>query len=118
MIRRCLAYLFFGALIISDAAAREPDFPVHDDMRITQMGNNVQVNGNAMTVRVFESTLTATEIVDFATRHDVDLIVIGSHGLTGIVRLLMGSVAEGVVRRSPVPVLTLRAHFKELAETP
>ena len=48
------------------------------------------------------------EIVEFAKRKDVDLIVMGSHGLTGIIRVLMGSVAEAVVRRSPCPVLTYR----------
>ena len=59
----------------------------------------------------------AEEIVAFAKRKDVDLIVMGSHGLTGIIRILMGSVAEGVVRRSPVPVLTLKANANKLAET-
>jgi len=37
-----------------------------------------------------------------------DLIVVGTHGRTGIVRALMGSIAERVVRLSPVPVLTVR----------
>ena len=60
----------------------------------------------------------AEEIVEFAKTKDVDLIVMGSHGLTGIVRVLMGSVAEKVVRRSPVPVLTLKANANKLAETP
>ena len=41
----------------------------------------------------------ADEIVDFARRHNVDLIVIGTHGRTGLNHVLMGSVAEAVVRR-------------------
>ncbi len=44
------------------------------------------------------------EIVDYATEHDVDHVVMGSHGRDGATRLLLGSVAEVVVRRSPVPV--------------
>jgi nucleotide-binding universal stress UspA family protein len=48
------------------------------------------------------------EILDFAEREHVDLIVIGSHGRTGISRLLMGSVAEAVVRRAKCPVLTVK----------
>lgn len=48
------------------------------------------------------------EIVDFATREHVDLIVMGSHGRTGLTRLLMGSVAEGVVRLAPCPVLIVK----------
>ncbi|MGR4064745.1 MAG: universal stress protein, partial [Vulcanimicrobiaceae bacterium] len=37
-----------------------------------------------------------------------DLIVIGSHGRSGLPRLFLGSVAEGVLRKSPVPVLVIR----------
>ena len=48
------------------------------------------------------------EIVDFAERENVDLIVMGSHGRTGISRLLMGSVAEGVARRVPCPVMIVK----------
>lgn len=47
-------------------------------------------------------------IVAQAEEESVDLIVIGSHGQEGISRLLLGSVAEGVVRRSPVSVLVVR----------
>jgi nucleotide-binding universal stress UspA family protein len=43
-----------------------------------------------------------------AKKIGADLIVMGTHGRRGIVRALMGSVAESVVRNSPVPVLTLR----------
>jgi nucleotide-binding universal stress UspA family protein len=48
------------------------------------------------------------EIVRVATERDCDLIVMGTHGRTGLSRLLMGSVAERVVRRAPCPVLTLK----------
>jgi nucleotide-binding universal stress UspA family protein len=48
-----------------------------------------------------------TAIVDYATDHDVDCIVMGSHGRTGLDRLLLGSVAERVVRATDVPVLIL-----------
>ena len=47
-------------------------------------------------------------IVDYAADHDVDLIAIGSHGRTGASRILLGSVAETVARRSPVPVTIVR----------
>jgi nucleotide-binding universal stress UspA family protein len=50
----------------------------------------------------------ADAIVGFAKAHDIDLIVMGTHGRTGVARLLMGSVAESVVRRAECPVLTLR----------
>jgi len=50
----------------------------------------------------------AREIIRYADRSDVDLIVMGTHGRGGIDRLLLGSVAERVVRSSTVPVLTVR----------
>lgn len=50
----------------------------------------------------------AREIVATAEREAVDHVVIGSHGREGVSRLLVGSVAETVVRRSPVPVTTVR----------
>jgi universal stress protein A len=50
----------------------------------------------------------AREVVQFAEREHVDLIVLGTHGRTGLARVLMGSVAENVVRRAPCPVLVVK----------
>jgi nucleotide-binding universal stress UspA family protein len=47
-------------------------------------------------------------VVEYAEDHDVDQVVTGSHGRTGVTRLLLGSVAETIVRRSPVPVTVVR----------
>ena len=47
-------------------------------------------------------------IVEWAENNDIDGIVIGSHGRKGVTRVLLGSVAESVVRRSPVPVTVVR----------
>ncbi len=46
----------------------------------------------------------ARSIVEFADEHDVDGIIIGSHGRSGVSRVLLGSVAERVVRRATPPV--------------
>jgi nucleotide-binding universal stress UspA family protein len=48
------------------------------------------------------------EIVDAALRHGCDLIVIGSHGRSGLSRLVLGSVAEGVTRTAQSPTLIVR----------
>jgi nucleotide-binding universal stress UspA family protein len=48
------------------------------------------------------------EIVAYAERSDADLVVMGTHGRGGLNRILLGSVAERVVRGSTVPVLTVR----------
>jgi len=47
-------------------------------------------------------------IVETAASHNVDLIVMGTHGRTGLAHVLLGSVAETVVRRAPCPVLTVK----------
>lgn len=49
-------------------------------------------------------------IVAAASQHDADLVVIGTHGRTGLSRLALGSVAEGVVRRTACSVLVVRLH--------
>ena len=48
------------------------------------------------------------EIISTAKENDIDMIVIGSHGRTGITHMMMGSVSEKVVRKAPCPVLTVR----------
>lgn len=48
------------------------------------------------------------QIVKYAEDNDIDLIVIATHGRTGVMRLLMGSVAEAVVRRATCPVITVK----------
>ena len=56
------------------------------------------------------------ELVDYANKNAIDLIVMGTHGRTGLSRLLMGSVAEGVMRRSGCPVLTVRQPVESLQD--
>lgn len=51
---------------------------------------------------------TAEAITDYARAKPIDLIVVGTHGRTGVSHLLAGSVAERVVRTAPCPVLTVR----------
>jgi len=62
-------------------------------------------------IEVTKKVLTGTpflEIIRYARDEDLDLIVIGTHGRTGLVHALMGSVAEKVVRKAQCPVLTVR----------
>jgi nucleotide-binding universal stress UspA family protein len=60
----------------------------------------------------------AEEILQLAEETDSRLIVMGTHGRTGLGRLLAGSVAEAVMRRARCPVLTVRSPFPEQAEAP
>lgn len=65
--------------------------------------------GSPVTVEpVIVEGLAAPEILRAARDRQADLVVIGSHGRTGLGRVLMGSVAEEVARKSPCPVLIVR----------
>ncbi len=57
----------------------------------------------------------AVEIVSMAQKAPCDLIVMGTHGRTGLSRLLTGSVAEQVLRQAPCPVLTVKYPVPESA---
>lgn len=61
------------------------------------------------TATVTRSDDAASEIVAHAHSADIDLIVMGTHGRTGLAHAVMGSVAEAVVRSAPCPVLTVRS---------
>lgn len=50
---------------------------------------------------------TSAAILEYADKEEIDLVVLGTHGREGLDRLVVGSVAENVVRRSPVPVVTV-----------
>lgn len=61
-------------------------------------------------VALVVSTSPSEGICQYAEDVDADLIVIATHGRTGLARMLNGSVAEHVVRHAPCPVLSLRNH--------
>ena len=72
------------------------------------------------TRRVTAVTTVATpcqEILRYAAEENVDLIVMGTHGRGGVSHLLLGSIAERVVRRAPCPVLTVRYPQHGFVET-
>ena len=58
---------------------------------------------------VEQSDEPAKEILRYAHSAHIDLIIMGTHGRTGLARVVLGSVAEAVVRTAPCPVLTMHA---------
>ncbi|SFR60111.1 Nucleotide-binding universal stress protein, UspA family [Halogeometricum rufum] len=78
-------------------AARERAEAVLDEAQ-------AELPADATVDRRVEVGRPAAAILEVAREGDVDHVVVGSHGREGISRILLGSVAEAVVRRSPVPV--------------
>ena len=67
-----------------------------------QVPNGLDVEANVITGNPVEA------IIEYAREQNADLLVMCTHGRTGLSHVLMGSTAEAVVRRAPCPVLTLR----------
>lgn len=91
--------------------------PEPDSERIRSMLEGVRPSDPAVP---FEHKLTmgdpASEVVRIAAEVGAELIVLGTHGRTGLTRLLMGSVAELIVRRASCPVLVYREVDEKLAK--
>lgn len=76
----------------------------------TQMGEFLahKVPAGVTTIQRVIRGQPFVEIIRYAREHHMDMIVMGTHGRTGLTHVLMGSVAEKVVRKSACPVLTVR----------
>jgi nucleotide-binding universal stress UspA family protein len=84
-------------LQIEASARKQTEAALTDDERRTQRGIPVTVT----------SMSPPAAIVEYAREHEIDLLVLGTHGRGPLSHLLMGSVAERVVRTAPCPVLTV-----------
>lgn len=108
------------AIILHESDPRDPDrhFPEPSEIlnqlfeiADSEMAEIVRKN-EAKTFSLVEAKVrgySAGEVIlRYTDEHDIDLVVMGTHGRRGPARLFLGSVAEEVVRHAPCPVLTLR----------
>jgi nucleotide-binding universal stress UspA family protein len=94
------AYGEFGAM---------PMEPIETREEMEARLNAMTIPGTTVAVEhCLVDGVAADQIVHLAQNNRCDLIVMGTHGRTGLGRLLMGSVAEKVVRKAPCPVLTVK----------
>ena len=77
-----------------------------EELATNEIGDSLKYNILIKTGKPF------MEIIETATEVDADLIIIATHGHTGVEHLLFGSTSEKVVRKAPCPVLTLREPLK------
>ena len=113
-----LVYVVEPVIYPSDFSMGQVTFPVSDlemnerakdeleSLAKTEIGSQIQVETVINTGKPF------VEINETASELDIDLIIIATHGHTGMEHLLFGSTAEKVVRKAPCPVLTLREPVK------
>jgi nucleotide-binding universal stress UspA family protein len=88
------------------------------EQRLAAVAKRLRASGNRVEVRVIESSEPAAVIVD-AIRDDlVELIAMSTRGESGLRRLVLGSVAEEVVRQSEIPVLLVTARTTEVNVPP
>ena len=98
----------YGNLLVDMRAAGEK--------QLTAMAND-EVGDEAPVDTVVRSGAPAREIIEAARQLNTDIIVISTHGHTGLKHVLLGSVAEHVIRGAPCPVLVVREREHEILAT-
>jgi nucleotide-binding universal stress UspA family protein len=104
-----------GETKVTQHDPRDAEWEKHMKEHLTTQGREatyyVETTGKILNVAVEPVILEgnpADEIVNFAEKNDIELIVIGTLGKSGVQRFLLGSVAENVIRHSKVPVFVVR----------
>ncbi len=106
-----------GSWILSDESVPRL---VHEAELEMAVRMEAAMTGGLTVVQSVQVGTPVPTIIDYATKHQIDLIVLGTHGHTGLSHLLLGSIAEKVVRLATCPVLTVhpKGHEFRLIETP
>ncbi len=101
------AYLGFGdpSLFNMSPVIRERQIPMMQEVAEKAIPKEIKRDFHILEGRAH------TEIIHFAEKNEVDLIVMSTHGLSGFEHLLLGSTTEKVVRKSPIPVLSVNAQL-------
>ena len=77
--------------------------------QLQELAETLQTKESVVTPLLLEGPVVKT-ILEEATKHEAAMIIVGSHGHGPMHQLLLGSVSEGVLRKSPVPVLVVPTH--------
>jgi len=96
--------------------AMEEEIRKHSEEQLNELVAR-EIPKNVKAVPIIRVGKPFIEIIDIAKSENADLIVISSHGRTGVDHVLFGSTADKVVRKAPCPVLTVRPHEHEFVTT-
>lgn len=102
------ADLSMGQMVIPQV---EVDLSIRSKEELEQLAK-IEIGEHLKYNIIIKSGKPFMEIIETATEVDADLIIIATHGHTGVEHLLFGSTAEKVVRKAPCPVLTIREPMK------
>ncbi len=94
-------------MVIDLEAIRERLF-ARSKKYLTEIASRLVSEGIKVKTESIEANRPAETIVEYAKEKGMDLIILGTHGYTGLKKLMMGSVASGVLNQSHVPVLLIR----------
>lgn len=98
--------LDMGPQVVRDATAKDLHAEHRQVQAIAQRLREAGVDATALLVQ----GATVETILDEASKLDADMLILGSHGRGAMQRLLVGSVSEGVLRKSSRPVLVIPTH--------
>lgn len=96
-------HLAYELILFHASAAREESARALEEWRV-----NAEARAGFAVATAVATGAAAPEILAFAREQACGLVVVGTHGQTGLLGVLMGSVAEAIVRAAPCPVLTVR----------
>jgi len=96
---------FYDARADSELLKKQSKVAKKQMEKLQESANKV---GIKIKLQILKSTSVAKDIATFAKSRKIDLVVISSHGRTGLDKLILGSVANGVIQRTRCPVLLLK----------
>ena len=86
-----------------------------EEQKLATLINEEQMAGIVADYAIYEGSAEEC-ILDYAKRQEADIIIMGSHGRRGLKRMILGSVAEHVIRRAPCPVLIVKENEHEFIQ--
>jgi nucleotide-binding universal stress UspA family protein len=105
--------VYYGELGVNFTAPEDYLGAAHD-----KVASLIEEGSQVVVEPLIVEGIAAAEILRVARERHCDLLVVGSHGRSGLGRVLMGSVAEEVSRKSPCPVLIVRSPHEVPVEDP
>jgi universal stress protein A len=105
----------------SDFGFGQMSFPDVEQELVKKAEDELREIGTSVTTKtkirtVVKSGIPFVEVTNFASEENVDLIIVATHGRTGVEHILFGSTAEKIIRKAPCPALVVRAEERDFID--